>query len=77
MENTLKNIIERFQNDSTLKIRNQEFFNEILFEGLKKTLSKGSNCEFRLSPCSGIQGAFKDLKAPSEVLFDFISFTIF
>jgi hypothetical protein len=31
----------------------------------------------RIKPCSGIEGAFKELKSPFEVLFDFISFTIF
>ena len=34
MKNTLKNIIETFQNASILEIRNQEFFNGILFENI-------------------------------------------
>ena len=37
MQNTLKNIIATLQNDSTLEIRNQFFFNEILFENRLST----------------------------------------
>jgi uncharacterized protein YjbI with pentapeptide repeats len=48
MGNTLKNIIERFQNDSTLEIRNQNFFNEIIFEN---TFSAAIFYQVNLSNC--------------------------
>ena len=34
MQNRLKNLIERFQNDGNLVIRNQNFSNEIIFESI-------------------------------------------
>ena len=50
MQNTLKNLIETFQNDSTLEIRNQKFFNEIIFENIFSAAIFDqvsiSNCEF-------------------------------
>ena len=34
MQNKLKNLIERFQNDGNLVISNQNFLNEIIFESI-------------------------------------------
>ena len=34
MQDKLKNLIERFQNDGNLVIRNQNFLNEIIFESI-------------------------------------------
>ena len=34
MQNRLKNLIEKFQNDGNLVIKNQNFLNKIIFESI-------------------------------------------
>ena len=63
MQNKLKNLIERFQNDGNLVIRNQNFLNEIIFESIFSVAVFDqvsiSNCKFEeaeflgshFSPC--------------------------
>lgn len=50
MQNRLKNLIERFQNDGNLVIRNQNFLNEIIFESIFSVAVFDqvsiSNCKF-------------------------------
>ena len=50
MQNKLKNLIERFQNDGNLVIRNQNFLNEIIFESIFSVAVFDqvsiSNCKF-------------------------------
>lgn len=50
MQNKLKNLIERFQNDRNLVIRNQNFLNEIIFESIVSVAVFDqvsiSNCKF-------------------------------
>jgi uncharacterized protein YjbI with pentapeptide repeats len=64
MQNTLKNLIETCQNVKPLEIRNQKFFNEIIFENILSAAIFDqvsiSNFEFEELETEFLGGHFRD-----------------